>query len=110
MDRQRDLYAIVWDEEGREYIDARGGLWYCAAGHGRAEIADAAAAQMRTLAAYDTLGCGSQAVVNKAKAKRKTGTSFLIACLRRRMTLGPIWRRQVAAQVFRFVARKWGQG
>ena len=46
--------AIVWDEQGREYVDARGGLWYCAAGHGRAEIADAAAAQMRTLAAYDT--------------------------------------------------------
>ena len=46
--------AVVWDEQGREYIDARGGLWYCAAGHGRGEIADAAAAQMRKLAAYDT--------------------------------------------------------
>ena len=46
--------AVVWDEQGREYIDARGGLWYCAAGHGRAEIADAAAEQMRRLAAYDT--------------------------------------------------------
>jgi len=46
--------AVVWDEQGREYIDARGGLWYCAAGHGRGEIADAAAAQMRRLAAYDT--------------------------------------------------------
>ena len=20
--------AIVWDEQGREYVDARGGLWY----------------------------------------------------------------------------------
>jgi putrescine---pyruvate transaminase len=46
--------ARVWDEQGREYIDSRGGLWYCAAGHGRGEIADAAAAQMRVLAAYDT--------------------------------------------------------
>jgi putrescine---pyruvate transaminase len=46
--------AVVWDEQGREYIDARGGLWYCAAGHGRGEIADAAADQMRRLAAYDT--------------------------------------------------------
>jgi adenosylmethionine-8-amino-7-oxononanoate aminotransferase len=27
-------------------------LWYCAVGHGRAEIADAVATQMRTLAAY----------------------------------------------------------
>jgi putrescine---pyruvate transaminase len=48
--------ARVWDEGGREYVDARGGLWYCAAGHGRAEIADAVASQMRTLAAYDTFG------------------------------------------------------
>jgi putrescine aminotransferase len=46
--------ARVWDEDSREYIDARGGLWYCAVGHGRAELADAAAAQMRLLAAYDT--------------------------------------------------------
>jgi putrescine---pyruvate transaminase len=49
----RGLGARVWDEQGREYVDARGGLWYCAAGHGRAEIAAAAAEQMRTLAAYD---------------------------------------------------------
>ena len=45
--------ALVWDEHDREYIDARAGLWYCAAGHGRNEIADATAAQMRELAAYD---------------------------------------------------------
>ncbi len=32
---------------GTEYIDAKGGLWYCAVGHGRAEIADAAREQMR---------------------------------------------------------------
>ena len=46
--------AVVWDEQGRDYIDARAGLWYCGIGHGRAEIADAVAAQMRELAAYDT--------------------------------------------------------
>jgi adenosylmethionine-8-amino-7-oxononanoate aminotransferase len=51
---ERGRGATVWDTDGREYVDARGGLWYCATGHGRAEIADAAAAQMRTLAAYDT--------------------------------------------------------
>ena len=48
--------ARVWDESGREYIDAKGGLWYCAIGHGRGEVADAAAAQMRELAAYDIFG------------------------------------------------------
>ncbi len=46
--------AVVWDEQGKEYIDARAGLWYCGIGHGRGEIADAVAAQMRELAAYDT--------------------------------------------------------
>jgi len=45
--------ALVWDEQGREYVDAKGGLWYCAIGHGRGEIADAVAAQMRELEAYD---------------------------------------------------------
>ena len=44
----------VWDEAGREYVDAKAGLWYSAIGHGRAEIGDAAAAQMRQLEAYDT--------------------------------------------------------
>ena len=48
--------ARVWDEAGREYIDAKGGLWYCAIGHGRGEVADAAAAQMRELASYDIFG------------------------------------------------------
>jgi putrescine---pyruvate transaminase len=46
--------ATVWDDQGKEYIDARAGLWYCGIGHGRGEIADAVAAQMRELAAYDT--------------------------------------------------------
>jgi putrescine aminotransferase len=45
--------ALVWDEQGREYVDAKGGLWYCAVGHGRGEIAEAVAAQMRELEAYD---------------------------------------------------------
>ena len=35
-------------------LDAPAALWYCNVGHGRAEIADAAAAQMRKLAAYSS--------------------------------------------------------
>src|SRR5215208_944799 len=46
----------VWDTTGREYLDATAGLWYCNVGHGRGEIADAAAAQMRKLASYSTFG------------------------------------------------------
>ncbi len=46
--------ALVWDKNGREYVDAMSSLWYCAIGHGRGEIADAVAAQIRKLAAYST--------------------------------------------------------
>jgi adenosylmethionine-8-amino-7-oxononanoate aminotransferase len=44
--------ALVFDDKGNDYVDGMGSLWYANVGHGRAEIADAAAAQMRTLAAY----------------------------------------------------------
>src|SRR5881397_620047 len=48
--------AHVWDEDGRRYLDATAGLWYCNVGYGRGEIADAAAAQLRRLSAYSTFG------------------------------------------------------
>ncbi len=44
--------ASVYDAEGTRYLDASAGLWVSNVGHGRAEIADAAAQQMRQLAAY----------------------------------------------------------
>jgi putrescine aminotransferase len=48
--------AYVTDEQGRRYLDATAALWYCNVGHGRAGLADAAGAQLRTLAAYTTFG------------------------------------------------------
>jgi putrescine aminotransferase len=48
--------AVVFDAAGRRYLDATASLWYCNVGHGIAEIGDAAAAQMRRLAAYSTFG------------------------------------------------------
>src|SRR5438093_2503270 len=48
--------AVVRDDTGREYIDATGALWFCNVGDGRAGLADAAARQMRELAAYHTFG------------------------------------------------------
>ncbi len=48
--------AYVFDAAGKRYFDATAGLWYCNVGHGRAEIAEAAAAQMRDLAAYNNYG------------------------------------------------------
>ena len=46
--------ATVWDEEGNAYLDTIASLWYCNVGHGRRELADAAADQLRTLEAYQT--------------------------------------------------------
>ena len=46
----------VWDAEGNEYVDATAGLWFCNVGHGRWEIADAVAAQLRLLAAHHVFG------------------------------------------------------
>ena len=46
--------TTVLRHRGRPYLDAIASLWYCNVGHGRAELADAAAAQMRELAAYQT--------------------------------------------------------
>jgi adenosylmethionine-8-amino-7-oxononanoate aminotransferase len=42
--------AILTDVRGREYIDGLSSLWNVAVGHGRKELAEAAAAQMSTLA------------------------------------------------------------
>ena len=42
--------ALLYDVNGKEYIDALSGLWNVAVGHGRVELAEAAAAQMRELA------------------------------------------------------------
>jgi putrescine aminotransferase len=48
--------ARVWDVEGNEYVDATCGLWQCAVGHGREELAAVAAAQTRTLEFYSSFG------------------------------------------------------
>jgi putrescine---pyruvate transaminase len=48
--------STVWDADGNAYVDATAGLWFANVGHGRAEIAEAAAAQLRTLAAHHVFG------------------------------------------------------
>jgi putrescine aminotransferase len=48
--------STVWDADGNAYVDATAGLWFANVGHGRTEIADAAAAQLRTLAAHHVFG------------------------------------------------------
>jgi putrescine---pyruvate transaminase len=44
--------STVYDSSGRSYLDAIASLWYVNVGYGRAELAEAAAAQMRSLACF----------------------------------------------------------
>ncbi|MCX8526810.1 MAG: aminotransferase class III-fold pyridoxal phosphate-dependent enzyme, partial [Candidatus Nanopelagicales bacterium] len=48
--------CTVRGEDGRDYLDATAGLWYCNVGHGRAEIGEAVARQMSQIAAYSNFG------------------------------------------------------
>ncbi len=60
--RQADQYLEIargegcrlWDTAGHSYLDGTASLWYCAAGHGRTEIADAVHDQMASVEAYHT--------------------------------------------------------
>ena len=44
--------ATLWDIDGREYVDGTCGLWQCAVGHGREELARVAAEQIEQLEFY----------------------------------------------------------
>lgn len=46
--------AVVFDDQGNEYIDGMGSLWYANVGYGREEIAEAIAEQAKRLGAYHT--------------------------------------------------------
>ncbi len=46
--------AVITDAQGREYLDGLSGLWNVNVGHGREELADVAAAQMKELAYHST--------------------------------------------------------
>ena len=58
IDRERPLVlrrgrgCLLWDDDGKEYLDATASLWYAFVGHGRVELADAAHTQMLELGAY----------------------------------------------------------
>jgi putrescine---pyruvate transaminase len=46
----------VYDEQGREYVDATASLWYANVGYGRPEIASAVMRQMERLPTYSIFG------------------------------------------------------
>ncbi len=49
---ERGEGAYIWDTHGKKYLDALSGLFVVQAGHGRGELADAAAVQARKLAFF----------------------------------------------------------
>jgi putrescine---pyruvate transaminase len=58
----------LWDEAGREYLDATAALWYANLGHGRKEVADRVAEQMCELDAYGIFGdCANRPALDLAE-------------------------------------------
>ena len=64
--------SLLWDANGRQYIDAIGSLWYCQVGHGRTEIAEAVAAQISTLETYSTFDPFTNQKADELAAKLQT--------------------------------------
>jgi putrescine---pyruvate transaminase len=58
--------AAVWDDGGNRYVDALASLWYCAVGHGRAEIVEAVTAQLRELDTFHTFDRFTNPTVERA--------------------------------------------
>jgi len=54
LERGEDVW--MYDGDGRRYLDACGSLWYANVGHGREEVAERVAEQLRELEAYSTFG------------------------------------------------------
>ena len=67
--------AVLVDADGKEYLDGLAGLWNVVAGHGRTELADAAAQQMSTLA-YCSAYAGSSNPAAIELAERLAGLTY----------------------------------
>jgi len=67
--------SIITDMEGNEYIDGLAGLWNVNVGHGRVELARAAAQQMELLA-YQSAYAGSSNLPAIELAERLAGLTY----------------------------------
>jgi len=60
--------TVITDIQGREYLDGLSGLWNVNVGHGREELAEAAAAQMKDLAYHSNyVGCSNIPAITLAE-------------------------------------------
>jgi len=77
--------TIITDVHGREYLDGLAGLWNVNVGHGREELAEAAAAQMKELAYFSTyVGSSNIPAINLAdrliRLSYKTMVAVFFTC------------------------------
>ena len=63
--------CYVYDEHGKRYLDGLSALFCVNAGHGRAELADAAAAQMRELAFFTNWSYAHPRAIELAERDRR---------------------------------------
>ena len=59
--------AYIWDDQGRKYLDALAGLFVVQVGHGREELAEAAAKQARELAFFPLWSYAHPAAIELAE-------------------------------------------
>jgi adenosylmethionine-8-amino-7-oxononanoate aminotransferase len=59
--------AYIWDDRGRKYLDALAGLFVVQVGHGREELAEAAAKQARELAFFPLWSYAHPAAIELAE-------------------------------------------
>jgi len=59
--------AYIWDDQGRRYLDALAGLFVVQVGHGREELAEAAARQARELAYFPLWSYAHPAAIELAE-------------------------------------------
>ena len=59
--------AYIWDDQGRKYLDGLAGLFTVQAGHGRTELAEAAAKQMSELAFFPLWSYAHPAAIELAE-------------------------------------------
>lgn len=96
---------FVRDMAGKEYIDGLSALWNVAVGHGRAELADVAAAQMKQLA-YFTGYAGSATIPSIELAERLAALAGMSAVF---FTSGGAEANESAFKTARYYWRVCGQ-
>ena len=111
--------VYVEDETGRRYIDGLAGLWNVSLGHGRTELADAAAQQMRQLAFANTYsGFGNPPALELAARLEELAYSGLKASFfapsgvdaneAAFKTARYYWRRQGKPEKVKVLSLQWG--